>query len=294
LNGHDLLDANLLHKLDRLSLASRRRLGRLNKGERRSQQKGASLEFVDYRRYVPGDDPRQVDWNLYGRSGALFVKQFEAEEVLSTHLLLDSSRSMDWGTPNKLEYGRRLAAALGYLSLASYDRLGVGIIGDGRSEETFGPAWGPKKVGALFAFLAGGRPAGQTDLGTAIARYFQQHKGAGVTVLISDLLSPSAEAAVKRLATLRHEVVVLHVLAPEEELPAADEGLRLVDRETGQSVEVYLDQRAIELYRERLAEWSAALQRLCSRQGAVYLRLSSATPLEQAIYGVLKQRGVLQ
>jgi len=86
------------------------------KGDRRSIRRGTSIEFVDYRHYVPGDDPRQVDWNIYGRSGSLFVKMFEEEEVLTVHLLVDGSASMDWGTPNKAAMARQLTAALGYVA----------------------------------------------------------------------------------------------------------------------------------------------------------------------------------
>ncbi len=294
MSGQDLLDSALLQKLDRLVLVSRRRLGRTNKGERRSTRKGTSLEFVDYRPYAIGDDPRQVDWNLYGRTGSLFVKLFEEEEVLTTHILLDVSRSMDWGDPNKLDYGRRLAAALGYIALAGYDRAAVTTISDGWKGETFGPAWGRRHVTPMFAFLAKGTPGGQTDLATAVARYLERRPTPGVAVLISDLLSPTAEGGIKHLVARQHEVIVLHLLAPEEESPQVGEGLRLIDKESGSALEVYLDQRAIALYRERLAEWTAALQRFCSRHGAVYLRLSSGLPLEQAFFAVLKRRGVLR
>jgi len=294
LKTEELLDSALLQKLDRLALASRRHLGRGNKGERRSTRKGTSLEFVDYRHYASGDDPRQVDWNLYGRSGSLFVKVFEEEEVLTTHVLLDTSASMDWGNPNKLDYGRRLAGALSYIALAAYDRAMVALIDDGHTSAAFGPAWGRRRVAHMFSFLANSRASGQTDLGAATTRYLERQPSPGVVVLISDLLSPTAEAGIKRLVTHQHQVVVLHLLAPEEETPAAGEGLRLVDRETGRGVEVFLDQQAIDLYTQRLADWSAALQRFCSRHGAVYLRLSSALPLEQALFGAMQRRGVLQ
>ncbi len=294
MSGQGLLDGALLQKLDRLVLASRRRLGRLDKGERRSSRKGSSLEFVDHRPYAWGDDLRQVDWNLYGRSGSLFVKLFEEEEVLTTHILLDVSRSMDWGNPNKLEYGRRLAAALGYIALAGYDRAAVGTLSDGSWGESFGPVWGRRHVVPLFTFLSSSKPGGQTDLAAAVTRYLERRPAPGVAVLISDLLSPTAEGGIKRLVARQHEVIVLHLLSPEEESPQVGEGLRLIDRESGSTLDVYLDQRAIDLYRERLAEWTATLQRFCARRGAVYLRLSTGLPLEQAFFAVLRRRGVLR
>src|SRR5213082_1086901 len=101
-----LLDPGLLSRLERLSLANRRRVLGSGAGERRSVHRGSSLDFADYRAYAPGDQPERVDWNVFGRSGALFVKQFDDEELLTVHLLLDASGSMEWGEPAKLAYAR--------------------------------------------------------------------------------------------------------------------------------------------------------------------------------------------
>src|SRR5215207_6082338 len=136
-----LLEGAFLERLERLSLVTRRRVSGQGKGDRRSIRKGTSIEFVDYRHYTPGDDPRQVDWNIYRRSGNLYVKQFEEEEVLTAHILVDASRSMDWGSPAKADFAARLAAALGYVILAGSSRLVVGTLA-GDTAKTFGPAWG--------------------------------------------------------------------------------------------------------------------------------------------------------
>src|SRR5215470_18502204 len=120
-----LLEGTLARRLERLSLVSRKRLVGQGQGDRRSLRKGSSLEFADYRHYVEGDDPARVDWNIYARADTLFVRLYEEEEVLNVHVLVDSSRSMDWGEPAKLRYGRRLAAALGYVALNASNRLHV-------------------------------------------------------------------------------------------------------------------------------------------------------------------------
>jgi len=118
-----LLEPKFLAQLDRLSLVSRRlRAGQIQ-GERRSPNRGGSVEFADFRTYAPGDDFRQIDWNAYARLERLFVKLFVAEEDLTVHLLLDASQSMAWGEPDKWRFGRRLAAALGYVALVGLDRV---------------------------------------------------------------------------------------------------------------------------------------------------------------------------
>ena len=122
------VDSGLLDRLERLAIVSRHRLMGHGKGDRRSIRRGTSIEFVDYRHYVHGDDPRQVDWNIYGRLGSLFVKMFEEEEVLTVHLLVDGSASMDWGTPNKSAVAKQLAAALGYVGFSGSSRIQAAVL----------------------------------------------------------------------------------------------------------------------------------------------------------------------
>src|ERR1700712_5630762 len=120
------LDPNFLKKLEGLSLASKRIFAGQTQGERRSPKRGASVEFADFREYSLGDDLRYVDWKAYGRLEKLFLKLFVEEEDLSLHLLLDTSRSMEFGSPlSKAAYAQRVAAALGYIALSDYDRVSV-------------------------------------------------------------------------------------------------------------------------------------------------------------------------
>src|SRR5438445_417802 len=129
-----ILDAPFLKKLERLSLITKRQFAGQMKGEKRSVKRGTSVEFADYREYVPGDDLRYVDWNTAARLEKLFVKLFIEEEDLYLALLVDTSKSMDFGSPKKLHYAGRVAAALGYIGLSNYDRVGLtafaGGIGD--------------------------------------------------------------------------------------------------------------------------------------------------------------------
>ena len=94
-------------------------------------RRGQSVEFADYRNYAAGDDLRQLDWNVYARLERLFIKLFVEEEDVTVHVLVDASRSMDFGEPNKLDFARRAAGALAYLGLANLDRVSVAFLGDG-------------------------------------------------------------------------------------------------------------------------------------------------------------------
>jgi uncharacterized protein (DUF58 family) len=287
-----LVAPEFYERLDRLSLVSRRRLLGFGKGDRRSLRRGTSLEFVDYRPYTSGDDPRQVDWNIYGRSGALFVKLFEEEEVLTVHLLVDTSRSMDWGSSNKLLFARRLAAALGYIVLAGSSRLLVTTL-SGATATTFGPAWGRRQLAGLVDFLTRDRPHGETDLDAALESYARRAES-GQSVLISDLLTPKFEQGIRRLLDRRHEVTVLHVLAPEEVHPPMAGDLTLVDRETGDEVAITLSQEALDRYEERFRTWTHAIESFCSRHGVVYQRIQTSERLEVVLFDHLRRRGVLR
>src|SRR5919204_3313129 len=125
-----ILDPDFLRKLEQLSIVSRRAFTGQLKGEKRSTKRGTSIEFADYRDYSHGDDLRRIDWNTFARLDRLFLKLFMEEEDLHVYLLLDASRSMDFGSPTKLDYARRVAAALGYIGLVNYDHVGAAIFND--------------------------------------------------------------------------------------------------------------------------------------------------------------------
>ncbi len=289
-----LLDPTFVRRLDQLSLVNNRRLLTAVKGERRSRARGSSLEFMDYRQYVPGDDLRQVDWNAYGRLGAMHVKLFEEEEMLTVHVLLDISKSMDWGQPNKLDYAVRLAAALGYVAMGAYDRVEVAALTDDVVSRV-GPCNGPSGVGSMLHFLSHLAPAGQTSLPRALRAYGVRHRKPGMVLLISDLLSPDGwEAGVRELLQRRFDVVLLHVLAPQEVEPPVGGDLRLVDRETGHGVDVTLSQHALDRYHQRFDEWIGDITSFARKHKVPYCRVDTSMPLMDLLFKELRTRGLLQ
>src|ERR1041384_248373 len=118
-----LLSPEFMAKLGALGVVSKKILAGKLRGERRSKKRGESLEFADHRQYSQGDDLRRIDWNLYGRLEKLFLKLFLAEEDLSVYLLIDASRSMDFGSINKFDYARKVAAAVAYIGISNLDRV---------------------------------------------------------------------------------------------------------------------------------------------------------------------------
>jgi uncharacterized protein (DUF58 family) len=301
-NPQTLLDGPFARRLERLTLVSRKRLIGQGQGDRRSLRKGSSLEFADYRHYVEGDDPARVDWNIYSRTDALFVRLYEEEEVLNVHLLVDASRSMDWGEPSKLPYARRLAAALGYVALNASNRLYVWPLN--ASSTSYGPAWGRGRAGAMLGFVEDfktaqvgtpvvfGTPGNLPDLDQSLATFTS--RAGGLVLLLSDLLSPTWEKALNRLAARSGEVVVLHTLAPQELRPTLGGDVRLIDRESGAAVSMTLNNDAIRLYGQRLDDWRRTVESFCARHGMGYVPIDTATPLESLVFDALRRRGVVR
>ena len=310
-----LFDEAFLRKLERLAIMSRRAMAGQLQGERRSPKRGQSVEFADYRPYTPGDDFRRIDWNAYARLERFFIKLFVEEEDLTVHLLVDTSRSMDWGQPNKLWYSVRAAGALGYVALAGLDRVTVTAIGD-TVGQTFLPHRGRHQAVALFGFLTGLSADGATDLRRALTRYAAHALQPGPLLLLSDLLdatsdpsshshlpaSPGWAEGLRALAARGFEVTVLHILAPDEANPEISDWLsggpgddfKLRDVETDAEVEITADYDLLERYRDGLAAWQEDLRRFCGARGMHYVPVETSLPFEELLFAWLRQRGVLR
>jgi uncharacterized protein (DUF58 family) len=288
-----LFDEAFLRRLEQLELASRRITAGRMKGERRSVHRGQSVEFADYRTYATGDDLRQLDWNAYARLERLFVKLFVEEEDVTVHLLVDASRSMDRGEPNKLDAARRAAAALGYLGLAGMDRVSVAFLGDG-TVSAMRPIRGKRRAADLFAFLSSPRPERLTGLADAARAYAGRMRGRGPLVLISDLMDPGYVDALRDLAATRSALTVLHLLAPDELQPDVPVDARLVDSETGRGIEVSGGEDLVDRYRARLAEWQAEIGAFVSRRGGSYVVVPSDLDLADLLFDVLRRRRVVE
>jgi uncharacterized protein (DUF58 family) len=286
--GQDLLSADFLVQLERLSLLSRRSFRGRVKGERRSPRKGISVEFSDYRQYGVGDDLRYVDWNVYARLDRLYLKLFVDEEDLCLHLLLDASASMGFGEPSKLEHTAKLAAALGFVGLVGLERVGVGVVRE-RMAEGFSPARGRSQVLPMMDFVRRLRAGGATSLNDGLAAYALRSREAGLAVLISDLMDPGGyERGLKALLERRFDVHVIHVLAPEEMNPGFGGDLRLLDAETDELRDLTLDGEALRAYQQRLREFLDRAEQFCRGNEITYHRVVTDTPVEEFMLRQLK------
>lgn len=288
-----VFDEAFLRQLERLLLLMKSPVRGGLKGGRRSVKRGQSVEFADYRDYTPGDDLRQLDWNVYARLERLFVKLFVEEEDVTVTLLIDASASMATGRPVKLVFAKRAAAALGYIGLASEDRVAVSAL-SGRVARKRAAMRGSGRVFRLLADLSSIEPAdGPTDIVAAARHAAAQLHGRGVVILISDLLDPGADRVIRELAATGSELIVIHVLSPEELDPVLEGDLRLVDIETGDGIDVTVDLATLDAYKARLATWKAGFADLAAKRRASYVDLSSDTNLADLMFSELRRRRVL-
>ncbi|HUG47956.1 MAG TPA: DUF58 domain-containing protein [Candidatus Limnocylindria bacterium] len=288
-----VFDEAFLRQLERLTLLTRKAVHGGIKGVRRSVKRGQSVEFTDYRDYALGDDLRALDWNVYARLERLFIKLFVEEEDVTVHILLDGSASMASGAPDKLLFGKRAAAALAYVGLASYDRVSMAVL-QRRAARRFPAVRGTGRVFQVLSDLSGVQPAaGPTDLAAAVRHYAAQITQRGPLVLISDLFDANAERAISELAGTRCDVAVLHTLSSDELDPPLEGDLRLVDSETGASVDITADLFTLDAYKRRLAEWQAQLEAASTKRRVAYLPTPTTLPLADLVFAELRRRRVV-
>ncbi|GBC76111.1 hypothetical protein HRbin07_00308 [bacterium HR07] len=281
-----LRDEALFKKLSALRLLVRRRFHGQT-GLWTTPRAGMSLEFAEYREYHPGDDFRYVDWNLYGRLDRLFVKVFQREEDVPIYVLIDTSRSMAVG--GKLAYAAELAGAIAYVGLKEMNRVGVFPFA---SDVARGvpPKPGLAHVHHIFGLLGALEPAGQTSLNESLERFSKLPLQRGLALLLSDMLDPQGyEHGLLRLLLKRFEVALIQILAEEDVHPTLRHEARLRDSEAPQEFSVSAE--AVARYRENFQSYERALEAFCREHRIRYVQLTTARPLERALFEDL--RGVI-
>lgn len=289
----NLFDQQFLTSLERLVLQGRKIIAGKHSGERRSPNKGSSVEFADFRNYTSGDDFRHIDWNAYARSERLFLKLFMEEQDLLLTIFLDLSQSMDWGQPSKARTARQIAAAFAYLALSSFDRAAIASCSD-HLNTFLPPLRGKGSLHRVWDFIANLPAGGTTDLNKSLQDYGRYARGGGMAVVISDFMSPPGfQDGLKYLQYLKQDVIVLQLLAPDELNPTLNGDLRLVDCESGEAREVTLTPMVLKAYKRKLQQYTEDVRNFCHQRNMGYWQLSSAEPLEDIILKSLPAAGIL-
>jgi len=289
----DLFDDEFQRKLEYLALVSRRVFGGRLRAERRTKKSGSGIEFADHRDYVPGDDFRYLDWNIYQRLGRLLLRLYEEEEDLSIYVILDMSSSMGFGRNKKVLYAKRMAAALAYIGLANLDRVTLVTTTDHVMDRM--PATrGKQRIFKVFQFLRSVHPDGTTDLGQALKAFVSQHKRRGLAILLSDLYDPEGfEAGINVLRYNKFEPFVLHLLDAQDGKPPVRGDVRVYDCETGEEREVTVTSRVLEKYREAYEKYVDDVRLFCTAKQVAYVPADIHVPFDDMVLRVLRRGGMV-
>jgi uncharacterized protein (DUF58 family) len=288
-----LLSSEFMARLDQLDVMSRKILAGKLKGERRSKRRGQSVEFADYRNYVVGDDLRFIDWNIYARLDRLFLKLFLEEEDLALYIIIDVTRSCDWGEPNKALYMKKVAAALGYVGLVNYNRVTISAMADGVVAEA-GPMRGRGRVAQMIDFIGKLKADGVGNLAQACKRFALSHRQKGVCVILSDFFDKGGyESGLRYITGPRYDLFAVQILAPQEIDPQLQGDLKLRDIEDHDLAEVTITQPLLKQYKNNLNAYCGAVKEYVTRRGGAYLFASTSLPFDTLVLSYLRARGLL-
>jgi len=272
---------DFLKKLEYLHVISKRAFAGQNRADRLARKRGRGLEFADHRQYAPGDDFRHIDWKAYQRLNRLLLRLFDEEQDLPIYLFIDASRSMS--EPAKFDQARRIAAALCYIGLAHLDRVTILTFGGTLGDETM-PGRGKGRIFRVFEQLERLEPGGTTNLRETFKQFASRSRQQGLAVVISDFLDPQGfESGLKILASMGHEVFVVHIASQADRMPGSLGEVRFVDTETGELRDVEVTPALARAYSEMWETHAAELELFCGRYNLGYVRADAERSFEQII-----------
>jgi uncharacterized protein (DUF58 family) len=289
-----LFDDRFLKTLEHLHMVSRKVFAGNLRAERRTRKVGSGIEFADHRTYARGDDFRYIDWNLYGRIDKLLLRLFEEEEDLHIYILVDCSDSMAIGTPPKMHYAMKVAAALTYIGLANLDRVAIIPFGD-KLLGRLPPARGKNRIHRVFEFLRTCDIGGKTELAECAKTFVTQNKRRGMVVVISDFYDPDGfEEGINTLRYNKFEPFVLQVYDQREADPQLHGDLALVDCETGDLREVTVSRSLLDAYKREHLRYCEELETFCTKRALPFFRTTTAIPFEELILRIFRSGGFLR
>jgi uncharacterized protein (DUF58 family) len=272
---------DFLKKLEYLHVVSKRAFVGQNRADRRAPKRGRGLEFADHRQYAAGDDFRHIDWKAYKRLNRLLLRLFDEEQDLPIYLFIDASRSMS--EPAKFDQARRIAAALCYIGLAHLDRVTILTFGGTLGNETM-PGRGKGRIFRVFDQLERLETSGTTDLRETFKQFASRDRQQGLAVVISDFLDPKGfEPGLKILASMKHDVFVVHIASQTDRNPGALGEVRFVDAETGELRDVDVTPALARAYHDVWETHAAELELFCGRYNLGYIRADAERAFEQII-----------
>ncbi len=295
-----IIDESFIAMLEARDLCIKNPMNGLFGGNRRSKEYGSSTEFADFREYVPGDDIRRIDWNLYARFEKLFLRLYVDEKQLHHNIYLDASASMDWGEPGKGYTMLRLAAAFGFLAVQAMDRVSFYAIHEKECENLSRTVVGRESFYNAADKLNDLEFYGDGDIGNAITSLENPERGRGMSILISDFLTDSDwKAAVDYLLYNKREVHLVQVLARDEITPGMSGKVLMLDSESFDEEDVKnyrtnITRSSMKAYEEAFLYHQNDIKDFCASRGVGFFTMCSDEKVERVLFERATEAGVIQ
>lgn len=284
-----LIDSKIIKKVDSLRLNSNMILHLGATGERKSTSKGSSVEFSDFREYIPGDDFRKIDWNAYMRFEKLFLKLFVEEREALVNIIIDNTMSMDFGDKNKLFLAKQLGGILSYVVLSGMDRVKIHYL-DQEGLKASPYYYGKDNIGSIIHRLENMPPVSKGRIFTGIQGLNLKK---GITIVLSDFWDEKVLESIRYLNYLKQDVVLIHILDHEEINPTVHGDLKLVDSETGEKVNVTVTEAVRKKYHSKYLDYVQEIKNECNKFGNKHMVISSDTPIDEILFDRLGKSGLL-
>jgi len=286
------LNPEILSRISSLELIARTVVEGFVAGLHKSPYKGFSVEFMEYRPYVPGDEPKNIDWKLFARTDRLYVKEFAEETNTTCHILLDISNSMGFSSSKitKIDYASYLAASLSYFMVRQRDSVGIYLFDD-KISDLIPPRSSMGHLHNILTILDTLELGIKTNLSKPFHEMAEVIKKRGIIIIISDFLD-NADAIVdglKHLAFNRNEVILFQILDPSESSFDLKDIIELEDMETGEKIMV-LGEDAKRVYLKNFEEFKEKIRIESGLLGIDYNRFTTDTPLDFALFKYLASR----
>ncbi len=285
------IDVDFFRQLDRFTFMVRKRVSTAYAGSRRSLHVGRGLDTVGYREYNRRDELKSVDWKAYARSEKLYVRQFEEDKSLTTHILLDSSKSMDYtegDSPSKFEYATMLAAGFAYLVTKDNDKFAISSFSE--DVDITKPGRGRKHLLRMIERLETAKVGGKTAINECTIHYGKAINSRSLVIIISDFLQDlkDIESAVYRFAD--HDLILVQVLDRTESSLTVHGHSRLIDLESGMKLETYISEDMKTEYQEKLSAHIDHIRYICDRADAEFYSFTTDIPVFDAFFHTISRR----
>ncbi|MBO5262473.1 MAG: DUF58 domain-containing protein [Clostridia bacterium] len=286
-----ILDGDFLDRLDAASLLLKTAMTGFFGGSRKARSYGNTVEFADFREYFPGDDIRRIDWNVYARFEKYFIKLFTDERQMHNQIYIDCSASMACGKPEKAAAALRVAAAFGYLSVDSMDRVSYKLIQGDKSVDLGFKITNKDSFYRAAQALENTDFEGEADLERAIIMAESPGRDDGLTIIISDFLTESNwKKAIDFLLYNRREVMLIQVMSPDELYPDFDGRVHMLDSEAidigdGKNMRMAITKKMVAAYQRALDEYEKEIIDFCAARNVTFFTVSSDDPIEKVIFG---------